>query len=385
MKVAFHFNAFHPIMSSNYGDSIEKDIFSILLCYRRLNLSSKILTGDLLLFNLAKEAETRKFNQEKYFQVISLWLQPDKPVWSSMDTSKLAQALNDEIFIVCFETIEIQLVEHLDNKLREGSEAYIGAMEVDDASYVHWSLYSNSIGLRYRIDNKKASVFWDGFNEDSKDESKVERLTELGFKQVDFESSNGRYTIFDEYHDFDHARRVAEWKQNCGSLLAFIVDGVAHRLGDAAPDLGTKLWATLETFSKAETNEGFAQVTASCRRIVEYVSDELFPPIEGNAEGRKLGTAHYRNRLLAFADKTRKSNTNIDLICVSTQNLSEQMEKLSKLASKGVHSDISRVETRRCLLRTIMLLDDIISLKTEAFEMKTKLNFNDMFDQVFDY
>ncbi|MBE9238124.1 hypothetical protein IQ227_19360 [Anabaena aphanizomenioides LEGE 00250] len=386
MKVAFHFNAFHPSLGSNYGNNIEKFIFNILLNHRNLNLSSKILTGDLLLWNLACDVrkrssgtETRKFNQDEYFQVVTLWLHPENTVWSRMILDRLMQALKDEIFIICFETIEMQLADYLDDRLREKSEAYLGAMEVDDASYVHWFVYSNSIGPRYRINNKTASVFWDGFPDDeSKDESTIERLRQIGFKQVSFESLNGRYTIFDEYHDFDHARRVAEWKKNCGNLLAFITDGIAHRLGDAAPELGNKLWAALKTFNEAETNEEFAQVTASCRRIVEYISDELFPPVKEEIEGHNLGTTHYRNRLLKFADESRKSDTNIDLICVSIKTLSEQMKRLSDLANKGVHSEIYRAETRRCLLRTIMLLDDIISLKVGAFEIKTKLNFDDI-------
>lgn len=292
-------------------------------------------------------------------------------------------ALNDEIFIICFETIEMQLADDLDDELWEKSKAYLGAMEVDDASYVHWFVYSNSIGARYRINNETASIFWDGTSEESKDESTSERLIQLGFKDVSFESLNGKYTIFDEYHDFKHARSVAEWKRHCGNMLAFIADEVAHKLGDTAPDLGDKLWAALKTFNEAETNEEFSQVTASCRRIVEHISDELFPPIEEEVEGHKLGKSQYRNRLLAFVDKTRKSNTNIDLICVSKENLIGQIEKLSKLANKGTHSEVYRVETRRCLLRTIMLLDDIISLKVGAFEIKPKLNSDDMFRQVF--
>ncbi|MBE9199629.1 MULTISPECIES: hypothetical protein [unclassified Nodularia (in: cyanobacteria)] len=389
MKVAFHFNAFHPSLGSNYGNNVEKLLFRIILSYRSLNLSSKVLTGDLLLSNLAYEVEkiserkeTRKFSQKKYSEIVKLWLQPENTIWSSMSINKLMQALNGEIFTICFETIEMCLADYLDDQLREISEAYIGAMEVDDASYLHWWVYSNSIGLRYRINNKTASVFWDGISEDSKDESIIERLTQFGFKCVSFESLNGRYTIFDEYHDFDHARRVAEWKKHCSHLLAFIADGIAHRLGDATPDLGDKLWAALKTFNEAETNEEFAQVTASCRRIVEYISDELFPPIEGEVEGHKLGSKDYRNRLLAFVGDTRKSDTNIDLIWVSAKTLSEQMEKLSKLANKGVHADVYRGETRRCLLRTIMLLDDIISLKTGSFEIKTKLNLDDFLGEI---
>jgi hypothetical protein len=60
------------------------------------------------------------------------------------------------------------------------------------------------------------------------------------------------------------------------------------------------------------------------------------------------------------------SDTNIDLICASTALLGEQLEKLGNLVNKGVHAEVSRQEARRCLLRTIMALDDILSLKRGA-------------------
>jgi hypothetical protein len=74
--------------------------------------------------------------------------------------------------------------------------------------------------------------------------------------------------------------------------------------------------------------------------------------------------------LLAFADQTRRSNTNIDLIAVSTKALGEQLEKLEALINKGVHAEIYRSEARRCLLRVILLFDDILSLKANAFEIQ---------------
>jgi hypothetical protein len=43
----------------------------------------------------------------------------------------------------------------------------------------------------------------------------------FGFKKINPESLNGRYTIFDTYSNFEEARRIAEWKRNSGGLLAF--------------------------------------------------------------------------------------------------------------------------------------------------------------------
>lgn len=96
-------------------------------------------------------------------------------------------------------------------------------------------------------------------------------------------------------------------------------------------------------------------------------------------DGHSLKADKYKNRLFAYADISRKSNTNIDLIVATTKTLFEQWDKLNSLSNKGVYSEVFRAETRRCLLRTIMLLDDIVSLKEKPFEIKPNLNFDDIF------
>lgn len=277
------------------------------------------------------------------------------------------------VFVICFESIDLLAAEKLDRYLTEKIPSYIGALEVDETSPIHWTVYSDYIGPFLRIVNKDLFVFWDGISEESKNTGAMEYFRSLPFNKLEYESLNGKHTIFDEFHDFEQAKRIAEWKHQFGSLLAFIADDVINKLGDSAPDLGNKLWAALKTFNEAETDEQFAQVSATCRRIIEYVSDQVFPPTNEIVDGRKLGTNQYRNRLLAFAEKEKKSDTNIDLITISTKTLSEQMEKLSNLVNKGVHSELYRSECRRCLLRTVLLLDDIASLKSSPFEIKIKV------------
>ena len=183
-----------------------------------------------------------------------------------------------------------------------------------------------------------------------------------------------RYTLFDGYHNFEHARRVAEFKRRTGYLLGYLVDDLISKLQDSCVEIGNKFWAALNSFERAETNEEYAHVATSCRRIIEYVTDNIFPPSNDDYNGFKLGKNNYRNRLLAFADKERKSDTNIDLISVSTKMLAEQLEKLNNLQNKGVHSEVMREEARRCLLRTIMILDDILALKIDQFPTRIKFD-----------
>ena len=192
---------------------------------------------------------------------------------------------------------------------------------------------------------------------------------------MSWESLNGRFSIFDRYDNFEHAQHVAEWKRDCGQLLGFIADSVVSRLGDAVPDLGNRLWSALRTFDQAETTEQLSQVAATCRRIIKHVADRLFPPVETVTGGHPLGPTHYRNRLLAFADQARQDDTEIDLVCANTDALNEQIARLLAVIQKGIHAETYRAETRRCLLRTILLLDDLVALKHGAFQIRPDLDF----------
>lgn len=379
MKVAFHFDADYKSFGGYYGWPINRTFFNAILRSTTLEIHSKLFLGDLLLDYLAhdekptKNGRTIRFNKERYEHIVSAWLNPENPVWMKFREDIIEKIFSHNIYVLCLESIRLKDAEYL-HTILSPENYYLGALEVDDESPVHWAGYSHSLIPKYRIIGKVLHVFWDGINEDSKDEGEMKELKSFGFMKVDYESLNGKFTIFDKYHNYEHAKRIASWKRLAGDTLAFVADNIVSRLSDSAPELSNKLWSTLRTFERAEINEEFAQVMASCRRIIEYVSDCLFPPAEEEQNGMKFNKQQYRNRLLAFADRSRKSNTNIDLICISTQALAEQLEKLSSLANKGVHSEVYKAETRRCLIRTIMLLDDIASLRLGAFEIKDHLD-----------
>jgi hypothetical protein len=141
-----------------------------------------------------------------------------------------------------------------------------------------------------------------------------------------------------------------------------------------------RTWASdcgiaLRAFEQAETTEQLSHVAVTCRRTVEHVADRLFPPVESISGGPKLGPAHYRNRLLAFADQARRNDTDVDLVCASTNALNEQITSLLAVAQKGIHAETYRAEMRRCLVRTVLLLDDLVALRQGAFETRPGLDF----------
>jgi len=378
MKIAFHFKCTGD-EPGNYSLPFEEVIILTLKNHPQINVSTKWFSGDLLFFDLASDrvennnGYTLIHNKEKFVCVVNKWLNPETSIFQKIDQEKLIDAINGTIFCIGAENLDIDSINLVHKKLLS-FDKYIGAQEVDETSEIHWCLYSLYMGPRYRQLNDKLYIFWDGISEDSKREDLIEHWSNKGFSTVENESLNGRYTLFDGYHNFEHARRVAAFKKRTGYLLGYLVDDLISKLQDSCVEIGNKFWAALNSFEHAETIEEYAHVATSCRRIIEYVTDIIFPPTDEEPNGFKLGKSNYRNRLLAFADQERKSDTNIDLISVSTRMLAEQLEKLSNLQNKGVHSEVMREEARRCLIRTIIILDDVLALKKDQFQ--TKINFD---------
>ena len=312
--------------------------------------------------------EIRTFNNERFLSAMESLLNPGTHIWMSFTEETVPLLFTNNTFVILFESIGFREALELDELLRE-HEWYLGGLQIDDTCPVHWIAYANALVASCRIVGNAIYHFWDGICEDSRDEGFLEELRDIGFERVEFEALNGKFSIFDKYHDFDHARRVAELSTALSDSLGMLADQAITRLTDAAPKLGDKLWSAIRAYDSAEVDEDYAQVAASCRRTIEYVADCLLPPEEELGEGRPLGKSHYRNRLLAYADKERASDTNLDVICASTEMLGQQLEKLACLVNKGIHAEVLRHEARRCLIRTILALDDILSLRREPLEI----------------
>jgi len=376
MKIAFHFDADHEALGSYYGLPIRRALFSCILKSRTFDLHTKIFQGDVLLAmqtmdrEKTETGEIHHFNKERFLSSIQTLLEPGSHIWMTFSETTIKKLLKGNVFVLLFESISFRDATEIDQALR-AYPWYLGALQIDDTCHVHWVAYANAMVASYRIIGHDIHLFWDGICDDSKDEGHAKELAELGFASVNFEALNGKFTVFDKYHDYQQARRVAELGTALSDALGTMADQVISRFSDAAPELGNKLWSAIRTYEKAEVPEDYALVATSCRRVIEYVADSIFPPTDSAPDGKSLGPKNYRNRLLAFADQERMSDTNLDLICASTGLLAEQLEKLGNLTNKGVHTEVTRHEARRCLLRTIVALDDILSLKRGPLGVRT--------------
>lgn len=371
MKVAFHFNLTFPGLGNPYGPRLEQLVFSNILAARRVRLATKIFAGDFPLLVLSPDAVTME-------QAMRRWRVQAQNGWRRF-TARMENLAQTDVFIVCFESIGAEFAGKL-HKMLSSEECYMGAVQVDDAAEIHWELYSDALPLRYRILDRVIAVLYDETQGDElsaeEKEEDSKRLLNIGFDKVLFEQTHGKHTMFDKYHNFKQARRVAEWKAKFGDVLGFMADEVVCRLGDHIPELPDKLWAAVDTYDNAETDEQYAQVSATCRRILEIVADHLFPPTKEERGGHKLGPTNYRNRLLAFVEDQANSATQVELIASGLDLFAAHVEKLQNLANKGIHSEIQREGARRALLRTVFILDDIVALRPESFPIRPDIDIS---------
>ncbi|MBS0646490.1 MAG: hypothetical protein JSR97_07860 [Verrucomicrobia bacterium] len=374
MKVAYHFKCTE--IKERYDSLFYQVVFTNLLSLNEPFISSKILIGDLIHYEMLKKAGNPG-------DFLSYLFQLDGDNWKRLLADKAHYFIEQDVFVICFETLQKEVADRLHTSLLN-EEHYLGCFEIDNAIELHWWLYGECIGPKFRILNKEINVIVNTDNEEEKEaaEHYKELLNGIPFKKVNIEYSNYRYSLMDDNHNFENAKRATEWKKSTESLLSTITDEIIAKLTDTAPELTDRLWTINHTFSTAQTGEQYALAMTSCRRLFEYIIDCLFPATDEMVDGHSLKKDKYKNRLLEFAKRELKSEANIDLIVTNTASLFEEWSKLYELSNKGVHSDVHRQECRRCIIRTILLLDDLISIKQTPFEVKVKAEkfFNDFLD-----
>ncbi|MTK53931.1 hypothetical protein [Paludibacter sp.] len=360
MKVAYHFKC--GDIEGRYDSVFYKILFNNLLRLNDPFVSSKILIGDLSIYEYLRQNNPADF--------LNYLFQLKGDNWKRIIADKVRYFIEDTVFIICFETITKEFANKINNSL-VSEEHYLGAFEIDDSFELHWWLYGECIGPKFRVLNKELNILIDN-NEPESIEYVIDmkdRLKGIPFENIYTELSNYRYSLFDDKHNYENAKRTTEWKKGMESIFTTITDEIISKLTDTAPDLTDKLWAINQSFLNAQTGEQYAQAMTSCRRVFEYVIDCLFPATNDIIDGHSLKKDKYKNRLLEFAKQELKSETNIDLIVTNTSSLFDEWNKLYELSNKGVHSDPHRQECRRCIIRTILLLDDLIAIKRTPFQV----------------
>jgi hypothetical protein len=377
MKIAFHFNEFDLKGGS-------KAVIKTLAAVRTANkyTCSKVFIGTLLFSQAASEASNKNgqnvltVNKKLYTALIDEWALSQPLRWHALRSNAKEIAIDDKVFAICLETLDATTAAAVDKQLISTfSEFYLGALEVDESLGSHLGAYQ--LIVIGRIDGDAGVLYWDGLDEGSKMYFQQEWLKDAGFDSITFESLEGRFTIFDRDHGFEQIQRNGQSRLWLRELFDSVTDHVMPHLADGAPAIPEKLWNALHQFREMKMDEEASNVAIACRRIFESVADALFPPIETTSDSRKLGTKQYKNRLLKYLEEQQVGHTEQDLLVATMGVAAVELDNLNQLTNKGVHSDFVRMQARRCLLRTLILLDDLIAVRKKplATQIRPDIEF----------
>ena len=160
---------------------------------------------------------------------------------------------------------------------------------------------------------------------------------------------------------------------NCFDVLKEAVD---DKVLDLDPALAEQLMLTFKSVA-SDKEEEWSQALTTCRRLLEGLADRLLPASSESHKGRVLGQTQYVNRIWVFMDKAIESETNRDLAKSHVDFLGSWLEKTNKIAHKGVHADVDRLEAVKAVFHTYLVVADILGYAEKKAVSSQKRSINE--------
>lgn len=366
MDIAYHFDvdmlhAQHP--NTRYNFPVLEKLFRSLLKANFNNLNLKIFEGDLLVYNY--------INTDKFDSLVNGILGLDFPrIWRDINKDKLKKTMISSVsYVVLVEGLSDHMRDHINQSFKD-EKSYIGAIQIIGANGVHWSLYKQSLSPQYRYVDKELRIFYTMDEEDTRDTDLEVKWKQFPFQTVQWENLNARHTIFDAYENFDRSVLLVKLNEILSSRLAQLAEDILLRLGDLNPELQSTLYAAFKAFYSVQTAEEISHVAISCRRFIEGLANTLYPAKEEQVNERGVKQDAYRNRLWAYIEErldTSKESKN--LVKTGVQDLGSRINKIDKLAQKGLHANITLLEIDRLLIALVTVTYDLLSLTQPPTEV----------------
>jgi hypothetical protein len=120
------------------------------------------------------------------------------------------------------------------------------------------------------------------------------------------------------------------------------------------------------SLAQSDDPEDFSLLLTSIRRAVKAVADFHLPPSKeqvvcSDGQTRELGEEQYLNRLQEFCAKQLPSDSASRLLKAELELLAVFVRRLNDVASKGVHSEVTKPEAVQGLKGLYMFLSNLIA------------------------
>jgi len=356
MRFAFHFDSapWGPVYGTPIEEAFLAAVIAVVPSVRR---HLWVTGGDLVLDPDGPVAD------DELKRRVDRLLDTDADVWRTVRRETLG-GVAGRAFVLALNGLDQRDARRIDREIKTGGMrgSYLGVLEVNIATPVHWAVYEQYLVNKYRIIGSEMRLLYLFGEEDGRDTGMREHWEHAGlFARVAFEDLGARGSIFDPYSTLEHACLVASLEDRLGAQLATVVNEVVLRIGTLNPALYETLAAAFSTFDGATSSEQLAQVALSCRRLLEQLADVLEPASKREHRGHKLGKAEYRNRLWTFADIQLGGAGGY--VLASLDDVGQRIDRLDTSANRGIHGPaVSPAEVQRMLAGLVALVYDLLTL-----------------------
>lgn len=356
MNIAFLFNSDHDSLGSWYGYTVLKKLLGAQVL-QATNRHMRVSVGDILTYSAASKSKTPTKGY-----LVELCRAVYRPTHFDRLNYMLLEDTHGKATIYCwlFQNMTTAIGDALHSKLTS-DPAYLGAMDVVFSEPLQLGFFRNSLCENYRLHRKNCSIFYSmGENEDP-DVSIQDCFEEHGFA-VDYEDAGARRTIFDDFDSLEHFQRIEDFKNvfaSFNNLGEERTSDLILNLEEIHPKLFDAFSSAARALARAETEEDYAQAALSGRRLLERISDYLFPPSDEIWNGRKVGRAEYKNRLWAYIEQTiSATGKERDELTA----LGKEADRLVELFNAGLHSSPTKLKVESAFVSLAIWLSDVISL-----------------------
>ena len=144
------------------------------------------------------------------------------------------------------------------------------------------------------------------------------------------------------------------------TVFDVLKDEIDDKLLDLDPELAENLMLAFRGVTTGKSEE-WSQALTTCRRLIEKLADNLYPPTDKKIKGRSLRKNQYINRLWAYMDKAIESKSDKQLAKSHVDFLGKYLEALHKKTHKGVHATLTRYEAIKAVMHTYLMVGDILN------------------------
>lgn len=156
-----------------------------------------------------------------------------------------------------------------------------------------------------------------------------------------------------------------------GGIVEYLMEEIRNNVDEKLAKLDNNITneASSLYINLSSTNQAdWPKVAHSCRRILQFVADKIFPPIDGGKYTMKdgvvlqIGKTHINNRLCAFVDK-KLSGDRRKLLLAEAKYLNDYLINVADFTQMGEHKkDLEKFDANMIAIHTYIIISEILKL-----------------------